>query len=228
MGTPGFHALSVAELQARIEAERSWTPFLVFRDGAGRQQIVSLADELEEVALGRSPDPGIRLDWDPEVSRLHALLQQVGGAWTVVDDGLSRNGTFVNGARVAGRRRLADGDAIRCGGVLLEFRDPRAHGTDETLKAPEDAPSHGLTPAQRRVLVALCRPLRDPPFGHPATNKQIAAELSLSVDAVKTHLRRVAEVLEVDHLPQNEKRAQLAWRALKTGVVTPRELLSDR
>jgi hypothetical protein len=74
------------------------------------------------------------------------------------------------------------------------------------------------------VLVALCRPLREEPYGRPATNKAIAQELTLSVDAVKTHLRRIAEVLEIGDLPQNEKRAKLAWTALTTGLVTPRDL----
>jgi hypothetical protein len=227
VSVPGFNVHTVAELQARLDAERSRAPFLLFRDGEGRQQILRLGEELEEVAIGRRSDPGIRIDWDPEVSRVHALLQRVGGAWTVLDDGLSRNGTFVNEARVVGRRRLEDGDTVRCGGVMLLFRDPSSDALDETLKAPgEGPPTRGLSPAQRRVLVALCRPLRDPPFAHPATNKQIAAELSLSVDAVKTHLRRIAAVLDVDDLPQNEKRAQLAWQALKSGIVTPRDLVS--
>ena len=46
------------------------------------------------------------LGWDTEVSRLHAQVEPVGSDWIVVDDGLSRNGTYVNGERVNGRRRL--------------------------------------------------------------------------------------------------------------------------
>ena len=34
-----------------------------------------------------------------------------------MDDGLSRNGTFVNGERLSGRRRLTDGDTLRFGGT---------------------------------------------------------------------------------------------------------------
>ena len=39
----------------------------------------------------------------------------MGGDWVVCDDGLSHNGTFVNGERVRGRRRLRDGDVIAVG-----------------------------------------------------------------------------------------------------------------
>ena len=36
----------------------------------------------------------------------------------------------------------------------------------------------GVSPAQRRVLVALCRPFKEgAAFATPATNQQIAAEL---------------------------------------------------
>jgi pSer/pThr/pTyr-binding forkhead associated (FHA) protein len=229
MASPGFQLQSVAELQARLEAERSGAPFLLFRDGEGRQQLVRLPADGSEVVIGRDPDPGIELSWDPRVSRVHAVLERIGGVWTVEDDGLSRNGTSVNGVAINGRRRLRDEDVLGCGGVSLQFRSPERPGVAETLKADGEGPDpSGLTPAQRRVLVALCRPLRDAAYGSPATNKQIAAELTISVDAVKTHLRRIAEALELGELPQNRKRAELAWKAVSTGVVTPRELLSDR
>jgi pSer/pThr/pTyr-binding forkhead associated (FHA) protein len=223
MSTP-FQLQSVAELQARLQAERVGVPFLLYRDGEGHQQLVALP--ANPVPIGRDAPEGIRLDWDPQVSRVHALLQPIGGSWTVVDDGLSTNGTFVNGSRVMGMRRLADGDALSCGSVVLLFRQPGASRVADTVNAPGEGPDrHGLSPAQRRVLVALCRPLRDAPYGAPATNKEIAAELSVSVDAVKTHLRNIAELLDVDRLPQNQKRAQLAWKAISTGIVSPRDLL---
>ena len=79
---------------------------------------MALAEGAGELPIGRRPDRGVRLDWDPEVSRVHALLVRVGGAWTVVDDGISRNGTFVNGERVIGRRRL-----VRRRRAALRFGD---------------------------------------------------------------------------------------------------------
>ena len=223
-----FPVQSVADVQARFQAERAGDPFLLFRDERGRQQIVALAAEPAEVAIGRDPEGGIPLPWDQRVSRVHALLQRVGGAWTIVDDGLSRNGTLVNGQRLSARRRLQDRDVVRCGTVQIEFRDPSVPAGAETHDADDDDARAGqaLSPAQRRVLVALCRPLRASAHGHPATNKAIAAELSISVDAVKTHLRRLAVLLAVEDLPQNRKRAQLAWNALSSGIVTERELLA--
>ena len=178
-------------------------PFLRFSDGDGRQQIVALPQDGRELAIGRDPGEGIPLPWDRHVSRVHAVLKRIGAAWTVVDDGLSRNGTYVNEVRVVGRRRLDDRDVVRCGGVTLEFRAPAVGEGEETANAPDDGGARGR---------------------HNATNKAIAAELSLSVDAVKTHLRRLAVVLEVDDLPQNRKRTELAWKALETGVVTARDL----
>ncbi|MGZ4182186.1 MAG: FHA domain-containing protein [Solirubrobacteraceae bacterium] len=41
----------------------------------------------------------VSIGWDAEVSGLHAELQAFSGEWTIVDDGLSTNGTYVNGSR---------------------------------------------------------------------------------------------------------------------------------
>lgn len=219
-----FTLASVAELEGRLQAERAGTPFVMLRDGRGDQRIVSL--DGDEVVIGREVDRGIRLDWNPHVSRVHAVLGRVGRAWTLVDDGLSRNGTYVNGQRIVGRRRLNSGDVIRCGEVDLGFCDPTSAEGESTLLAPDGDPVVSVPPSQRRVLVALCRPLREAPYAPPATNKAIAAELTLSIDTVKTHLRRLFELLDVDDLPQNQKRAQLAWTALTAGLVTSHDLVS--
>ena len=83
----------------------------------------------------------------------------------------------------------------------------------------------GVSPAQKRVLVALCRPFKDgAAFATPATNGQIADELHLSIDAVKTHLRALFEKFGVEDAPQNRKRVALVERALQSGLVTERDL----
>src|SRR4051794_9490971 len=103
-----LHASSPAELRDRIHAERRGTPFLVYRDGGGNQHIVDLAGGQSPLAIGRRPSNDISLPWDLGVSRVHAQLERIAGAWTLVDDGLSRNGSFVNGKRHSGRHRLVD------------------------------------------------------------------------------------------------------------------------
>ena len=74
------------------------------------------------------------------------------------------------------------------------------------------------------MLIALCRPFKDSTYSTPATNQQIADELVVSVDAVKSNLRALFAAFAVDDLPQNQKRASLAVRALQTGVITRRDL----
>jgi hypothetical protein len=216
---------SAGELKAQIEAERIGLPFLVYRDGEERKQIFVLPGELERFTVGRGASTDISIGWDTEVSRLHAELERIGGDWTVSDDGLSRNGTHVNGERVVGRRRLHDGDVLRFGRTVAIFRQPRARNITETAVASDVLDRASLSDAQRRVLVALCRPFKGASgYVTPATNQQIAGELFLSVDAVKTHLRALFSKFGVEDLPQNQKRIRLVELALKSGVVTPRDL----
>ena len=218
------HAASPAELQERLRAERDGDPFLVFRDDSGSQRIEALDGRAGRVSIGRSPGNDIALTWDSEVSRLHVELERLGDEWIVSDEGLSRNGSFVNGERVDGRRRLRDGDVLRIGRTVLAFRVPDAADSRPTVAATGTSAPPQLTPTQRKILVALCRPYKGGEFAAPATNGQIAAEVFLSVDAVKAHLRALFQAFGIDHLPQNQKRAALAIRALQEGIVSRREL----
>ena len=115
------HSASPAELRERIEAERAGRPFLVLREGGGGQRIVDLDGFGTRVSVGRAPSNAISLPWDTEVSRLHAELECIGGEWTVSDDGLSRNGTYVNAGRISGRHRLRDGDVVRVGRTAIAW-----------------------------------------------------------------------------------------------------------
>ena len=224
-GAPsGPHAATATELKAQIEAEREGLPFLIYRDGAGEHRLLVLDAEREHVTLGRRGSADVPLEWDEEVSRLHAELVHKGEDWTLADDGLSLNGSFVNGEPVRGQRRLQDGDALRLGSTVLVFRNPRAHDSNATTPSAGLRTVVSLTDAQRRVLAALCEPFRESvAFVTPPSNEQIAGELHLSVDAVKKHLRALFEKFEVAHLPQNEKRARLVERAFAGGFISERE-----
>jgi pSer/pThr/pTyr-binding forkhead associated (FHA) protein len=162
----------------------------------------------------------------PEVSGLHAELQAGGAELAIVDDGLSRNGTYVDGRRVNGRRRLRDGDRIRVGQTVIVARFPGGGVVEETVTAGQTLLAQDITETQRKVLVALCRPFAGgASFTKPPTNQEIAAEVFLSVEAVKMHLRALFAKFELTELPQNEKRVRLAECAMQFGVVvTQREL----
>jgi pSer/pThr/pTyr-binding forkhead associated (FHA) protein len=216
--------VSAPELKAQIEAEREGRPFLVFRNGEGEQVILPI-EANAELWVGRSPSADVRLEWDEEVSALHAQVEVVRDECTLVDDGLSRNGSFVNEERVHGRRHLRDGDSLRFGRTLVQYRRPGEDAPEATVAAGEVPLAATISPAQRKVLLALCRPYKEgDSFATPATNQQVGEELHLSVDAVKTHMRALFEKLEVGDLPQNQKRVALVERALQSGIVNRREL----
>jgi hypothetical protein len=218
------HTASPTELQERLALEREGIPFLLYRHQEG-QQIAVLDPALERVTVGRGDEVDIKLAGDEQISTLHAELERIGGQWTIADDGLSRNGTFVNGERIASRRRLRDGDEVRFGETLAIFREPAAVRAGETVTSPDAPPIEGVTEIQRKILIALCRPFRDgSPYATPATNQQIADEVFLSVDAVKGHLRTLFDRFDVGDLPQNQKRARLAELALKGGLISIRDM----
>jgi hypothetical protein len=213
--------VSAPELQSLIRAARAGTPFFFLRDDAGVQRLVTLQGE--RIVLGRAPGSDLEIGWDLRVSGVHAYLERRGPRWIIEDDGLSRNGTFVNGERLRGQRTLRDGDVIQAGDTVIGFRDPEPERVLATVSVPTVA-APDVSEAQKRVLLALCRPLAGDGMAAPSTNEQIAEDLVLSLSAVKGHLRVLFGRFELDDAPQNQKRRMLAERALASGVVRPDEL----
>ena len=222
MGFPDLSAVlgaekTTVEVQERLRATRSQQPFLILRDPARRQRIVPLGGD--RFVLGRAADADLCLDWDPTVSGVHASLFERGGRWAIDDDGLARNGTFVNGERLHGRRLLSNGDVVRLGATTIGFVDPRPDTPVVTL-AVDDRPKPVVSNAQRRVLLALCRPFQGGArAARPASNQEIAEALHVSIETVKTHLGNLYDQFGLGGLKPNEKRAQLAWYALDSGIV---------
>jgi pSer/pThr/pTyr-binding forkhead associated (FHA) protein len=221
---PPADAQSIADLKARAEAERAGRPFLLFRDADGRQRVFLFAPQAGQAVVGRQPSSDVLLDWDDQVSRLHARFERVEDDWELVDDGMSRNGTFVNETRLTGRCRLNDGDALRFGSTAVTFHSPN--------RAPVPIADVTETPArvvlsstQRRVLVALCRPYKGRSgFASPATDQEIADELVVALREVRTHLRVLYAKLGVDALPKEGARVRLVERAFSAGLISERDL----
>ena len=153
-----LHSATPRELQARIVAERRGTPFLLYRDGGGAQAIVALDELGDRLTIGRREGNAIVLDGTRGLSR-PCCARAHRPDWLIADDGLSHNGTWVNGDRVTGPRRLRDGDVIAVGATTLAFVAPTEAPSQPTATAPGPhglgaharpaAPARGALPAVR-------------------------------------------------------------------------------
>jgi len=92
------------------------------------------------VVLGRGPESDIRF-MDTEMSRKHCQITGAGG-YKVVDLG-SRNGTFVNGEKIAGERTLKSGDQLKVGQTQITFEAEAA-----VAAAPPPPPPPAPAPKQ--------------------------------------------------------------------------------
>jgi FHA domain-containing protein len=178
---------------------------------SGRTLLPVTADRC---TVGSSADSDLVLD-DPSVSRTHVLLEQLGGAWFVEDLG-SRNGTYVNGQRINGRRVVKPGDEIRLGLARVVLRGVMA-GSGPTTSLVDEPPV--LTRRERDVLIALCQPLLSgDPFTEPASIREIASVLVVSDAAVKQHLANLFDKFGI--VEGDRRRVRLANAALSSGAVT--------
>ena len=96
---------------------------LLFTAGPLAGQRIELAAEL---VLGR--EGANLLIGDPELSRRHAVLRPSGAGVEIEDLG-SLNGTWVNGARIAGRTQLVPGDRVRLGVTELRLETDPGSGS---------------------------------------------------------------------------------------------------
>ena len=209
-----------AEHEARLAAERLGLPFLLYRDGEGRQRIHPLDRGRRSVTIGRRDEADISLPWDPECSRLHAELELRAGEWTISDDGLSQNGTWVNELRLIGRRRLSDGDDVRVGRTHVIFANPSGVGIGPTLVPGELSATPRFSHQQQRILRALCRPLMGDGDGLvPASDDEIGRSTAVPLETVTTELDHLTRALGLHELPRAQRRRELALLALRSGLV---------
>ena len=193
--------------------------FLVYSDGEDKEQVFPL-ERRRTVTIGRRDEADISLPWDPECSRLHAELELRAGEWTITDDGLSQNGTWVNELRLYGRRRLADGDMVRVGRTVVTFSQPEAMGIGPTLVPGELSATPRFSEQQQRILKELCRPLFGDGEGvEPTSDEDIAAALGIALENVTTELDHLTRALGLEDMPPSESRAEVALLALRSGLV---------
>jgi len=138
-----------------VPAHSSPTLRLTYDDERGRRHAVALAAEL---TVGRAAENKLRLR-ARNVSRRHALFTAEGAAAFVEDLG-SRNGTFLNGGRLRGRRRLRSGDVVRVGDDVLHVVEATAEetldlGARETTTVPPPLPRRTPPPGPDERTLAL-------------------------------------------------------------------------
>jgi pSer/pThr/pTyr-binding forkhead associated (FHA) protein len=180
----------------------------------------------QRVTLGKASTNDVSLEHDDTVSRLHAVFENLGFAWSIRDLG-SRNGTYLNGERITAERVLRSGDEVRVGKSRLlfwEVRDAGAGPREEETKSaqPSELPPR-LTRREVDVLMVLCRPLvSDDPFPEPASVRRMAGELFVTEAAVKQHLQNMYDKFDIP--AEGDRRVRLANEALRRGAVTIAQL----
>jgi hypothetical protein len=174
--------------------------------------------------IGRDAACEVRLDSSP-VSREHAAITGTAdGRWYVEDLG-SRNGTYVDNARLApgARGRLHDGSRIDIANVALVVSLPSAATDPESTTSLE---MHGvareitLSPYQLQVVRHLAAPWLAGEE-EPASNAAIAQALGtpVAIDAVKAALRRIYVKVGLSGAPDGAKRKSLCRIARQRGWV---------
>jgi DNA-binding NarL/FixJ family response regulator len=160
-----------------------------------------------ESRLGRSRKNDFVVD-DTSISRNHALIA-VGENHIVVTDLESRNGTYLDDLRVAGRVTVKHGQVIRFGSVPfvaeLEDADAIQASSEELtadLKEEKLACEELLSEGQRRVFELLRAGLQE---------KAIARRLSLSSHTVHSHIKKIYRCFGV------HSRAELLASLMETG-----------
>ena len=127
------------------------------------------ASDDEDVLIGRSEKATIRVD-DDSVSRRHARLYRDGNRWVVEDLG-SRNGTLLNGQRLAAPAEARAGDAIRVAETVIRVRSvgaagaPVPAGHEPAALAPPDAPDTTSIFSVLRPAAELAQAVDDGPSG---------------------------------------------------------------
>ena len=96
---------------------------LVVRGGLGRGRTLIVEDE---IVVGRLSTLDGALAPDHSISRRHARITRAKDGAFAVEDEHSRNGTFVNGERLEGRRVLRTGDQLKIGSTVFEATAPEA------------------------------------------------------------------------------------------------------
>lgn len=159
----------------------------------------TVALESAKAVMGRHPQCDIVIDVGA-VSRQHAQIIQEGDGF-FVEDLHSRNGTYVNGELIQGRRRLAENDRLRICDVLFSF-----HEGDAPSKITATMTDTALPPAMMvddgtgasTIMTTLdVQPAKGIALGaHPETKLKALLEIARSLRSTLSLERVLSDVLD--------------------------------
>jgi pSer/pThr/pTyr-binding forkhead associated (FHA) protein len=148
---------------------------LVIEDEAGTRSVVPFAGDA--IVVGRGSDVTFRLA-DRNVSRRHARFVRQNGTVFVEDLG-SLTGTRVNGERIAGKRKLRDGDLVQIGDYDLAVL---GEGAAVAPDAPPPLPAGGRDP--NAITLRLDPQALPPPPEPPARPRRRVLRITLVAGAL--------------------------------------------
>jgi serine phosphatase RsbU (regulator of sigma subunit) len=157
---------------------------IISADGKAR----TMALEGCRVSLGRASDNDLPFGADEGLSRHHFALEKCGENW-VVEDLKSKNGTFLNGQRLAEPRVLEAGDRITASSATLVFGG-RAQDQTVVFEAPTTQ-TVGITAATSLAGVLGRESVQVAPAWNAATMALLRAGRELGVR------RPLAELFQV-------------------------------
>lgn len=131
------HAPSASgDADTRSLAKKNVGAYLVLRT-AGRWSDVFRLSPPAEAVIGRASSNQIAIRSE-QVSRRHARILWNDGSWTLEDLG-SRNGTYLNGQKIAQLTELTDADLIEVGGFGITFTHRIDGGAGEPVRSSDSS-----------------------------------------------------------------------------------------
>ncbi len=184
-------------VEAEPRSARSKGVFTVV-GGLDAGRVLSLARDRVST-LGRAPECTFPFD-DVGLSREHAQVLVIGSDYVFKDAG-SRNGSYVNDARIAGPVKLRDGDRVQIGSnTVLRFSLLDEQEEEALKRVYEAAVRDGLTGVYNRKHL----------------EERLAAELSF---ALRHNTNLSVIILDVDHFKRvNDTFGHLAGDTVLKGV----------
>jgi two-component system, NtrC family, sensor kinase len=180
------------------------------RDSGARFDLTNLEGPL---SIGRETGNLLQLQ-DNEVSRRHAEIRRVGGAF-VLDDLKSSNGTFVNNRRVE-RAELTGGDRLQIGRTVMVYAPD---GIDEATFAPVDVVATRADVDGSRIIRSMGNEEVEAAFSPTDTHHDWLAKARSNVQVMYRTALAASHTLDIDELLGRILELVFEWVAADRGCI---------